>query len=162
MAPLSWADAHDLVAGILADIIEPRDLMPYNKPMSRAQLFADVEDKLPHDFPYRSSFPFFFDEAIKDELGQPEFHRFIVQTGPSSYIIRYVPPASVVNYAINALPDTITNQLVPIKERFERAQRWIREKGLMPGGGPKAWAPFRNAFAEANAQYLRALGCPPQ
>ena len=161
MAPLSWADAHDLVAGILADIIEPHT-RPYNKPMSRAQLFADVSDKLPRDFPYRGSLSFFFDEAIKDELRQPEIHRFIAQTGDTSYIIRYVPPASVVNYAINALPDTITNQLVPIKERFERAQRWIREKGLMPGGGPKAWAPFRNAFAEANAQYLRALGCPPQ
>ena len=162
MAPLSWADAHDLVARILADIIEPRDLMPYNKPMSRAQLFADVSDKLPRDFPYRGSLSFFFDEAIKDELRQPEIHRFIAQTGDTSYIIRYVPPASVVNYAISALPGTVIRQHVPPQNRFGQVQRSIRNNGWMPGGGPRAWGPFRDAFSEANAQYLRALGCPPQ
>ena len=162
MASLTYADARELVARKLQYIIEPRDLMPYNAPMTHDELVKAVSRKIKRDFPYPDSLAFWINEAIEDALREPEIHCFIVQTGPSSYIIRYVPPASVVNYAISALPETITNQLVPIKERFDRVQRFIRKNGLMPGGGPKAWDPFRKAFAEANAQYLGALGCPPQ
>ena len=160
MAPLSWADAHKLVEDILEDIIEPKK-QPYNIPVAREQLIAAVARELPRDFPYRGSLSFFFDEAIKDELRQPEIHRFIAQTGDTSYIIRYVPAASVINYAINALPGTVIRQHAPPQNRFGQTQRWIRSNGLMPGGGPIAWGPFHDAFDEANAEYLRALG-PPQ
>ena len=161
MASLSWADAHDLVAHTLEAIIEPNK-QPYNMPVTRDQLIATVARELPHDFAYHGSLSYFFDEAIKDELGQPEIHRFIAQTGPTSYIIRYVPPASVVNYAISALPGTVIRQNVPPQNRFGQVQRSIRNNGWMPGGGPRAWGPFRDAFSEANDQYLRALRCPPQ